>query len=282
MTVNLVGGAIGVSGSQVELIDLAAKHGFESVEAKPHDLAPLSDGQLADLRATMKAKGIIWGASGLPVDFRGTDDEFRKGLKELPVLMAALQRAGVNRVGTWLSPSHRSLTYYQNFKLHVGRLIEVAKVLGDHGQKLGLEYVGTFTLWTGGKFPFVHSMEEAKDLIGEIGARNVGFVLDSWHWWSANETKEDILSLKNEQIVAVDLNDAPKGVEKREQRDNQRELPMATGVIDVASFLNALQALGYDGPVRAEPFNQELNAMENDEACAATSKAIKRAFELIG
>ena len=66
MTVNLVGGAIGVSGSQTQIIDLAVRHGFESVEAKPQDLAPLSSDQLKDVLASMKAKGLVWGASGLP------------------------------------------------------------------------------------------------------------------------------------------------------------------------------------------------------------------------
>ena len=70
-------------------------------------------------------------------------------------------------------------------------------------------------------------------------------------------------------------------IPKHEQRDNRRELPVATGVIDVSSFLNALQEIGYDGPVRAEPFNQKLGAMGNDEACAATAQAIKKAFTAI-
>ena len=56
---------------------------------------------------------------------------------------------------------------------------------------------------------------------------------------------------------------------------------MATGVIPVGSFLNALQKLDYDGPVRAEPFNKPLNDLENEEACAKTFEAMQRAFALI-
>ena len=47
----------------------------------------------------------------------------------------------------------------------------------------------------------------------------------------------------------------------------------ATGVIPVAGFLGALLSMGYDGPVRAEPFNQPLNQMDNEAACAATLPA---------
>ena len=60
-----------------------------------------------------------------------------------------------------------------------------------------------------------------------------------------------------------------------------RELPSATGVIDLKTFLSALVEIGYDGPIRAEPFNQPLNRLDNDAACAATSKAIAKAFNLL-
>jgi sugar phosphate isomerase/epimerase len=52
-------------------------------------------------------------------------------------------------------------------------------------------------------------------------------------------------------------------------------------VIDVGPFLNALNQIGYDGPVRVEPFNQALNDLSNDEACAAAAASLKKAFALI-
>ena len=64
--------------------------------------------------------------------------------------------------------------------------------------------------------------------------------------------------------------------------DSRRELPAATGVIDLKAFLSALVEVGYDGPVRAEPFNRELNALPAAEAVAATAAALKKAFALIG
>jgi sugar phosphate isomerase/epimerase len=120
-----------------------------------------------------------------------------------------------------------------------------------------------------------------KDLVGEIGLSNVGFLLDSWHWWHAGDTEADLLQLKPEQVIAVDLNDAPAGVAKDQQVDNRRELPCATGVINVGAFLNALNRIGYDGPVRAEPFNKAVNSLPKAEACAATAKAMKKAFALV-
>jgi len=120
-----------------------------------------------------------------------------------------------------------------------------------------------------------------KELIAEIGTGNVGLQLDSWHWWNAGESAADILTLKGSDVIAVDLNDAPAGIVKDEQIDSRRELPCATGVIDLAAFLNALNQVGYDGPIRAEPFNQAVNKMSKDDACAAAATALKKAFSLI-
>lgn len=51
-----------------------------------------------------------------------------------------------------------------------------------------------------------------------------------------------------------------------EQVDTVRALPGETGVIDINSFLRALAAIGYDGPVVPEPFKKELADLPSDEA----------------
>lgn len=280
-TMDLRPGSVGVKADLPEAIRLAHQYGFESVEPSAPFLAKLTEAQIDELLAELKAKDLVWGAAGLPVDFRRDEARFKQGLQQLPQLAKALDRAGVTRVGTWLSPTHDSLTYLANFRQHAGRLREVSKILGDHGQRFGLEYVGPKTSWTKGRHAFVHTMAEAQELIAEIGCDNVGLVLDSWHWYTAGDTEADLLALSADEVVACDLNDAPAGIPVDEQMDLSRELPAATGVIDLKTFLGALVRIGYDGPVRAEPFNKPLNAMPNDEAMAATAAAMKKAFALV-
>jgi sugar phosphate isomerase/epimerase len=282
MRIALVPGSVGVVvKSQAELNTLAHRHRFEAVEPRGEELAAMSAAQTAEVKADLAAKALTWAAAGLSVDFRKDDATFRDGLAKLPALAAGLQRAGVTRVCTWLSPSHKVLTYRANFAQHVTRLRAVARVLGDHGLRLGLEYVGTQHALVGGRYPFVHTLAEARELIAEIAEPSVGLVLDSWHWWTAGDTVADLLALKNAEVVSADLNDAPAGIAKAQQKDGERELPLATGVIDVAAFLNAIATIGYDGPIRPEPFNKTLNALENDPACAACSTAMHRAMGLI-
>jgi len=280
-TLDLRCGAIGVRADLRQAIAYAHRYGFESVEPSAAALAGLSDAELHEVLDDLKAKNLVWGAAGLPVDFRGDEAKFRGDLARLPELADALRKAGVTRVGTWISPASTTLTYLANFHRHARRLREVAKILGDRGQRFGLEYVGPKTSWTASRHPFIHTMAETKELIAEIGLDHVGFVLDSWHWYTAEETEADLRTLANRDVVACDLNDAPAGIAVDEQRDSSRELPAATGVIDLKAFLGALVAMGYDGPVRAEPFNKTLNAMENDEALATTVAAMRQAFALV-
>lgn len=266
---------------QVQAVKLAHTYGFEAVAPQPKYLARLDDSQLQALQHEMQQKGLVFSVADLPVAFRGAKEGFRQDMLKLGSFARTLERAGVTRVGTYIMPTHKELTYWQNFQLHVQRLEQIANVLGDYGIRLGLEYVGTKTLWTREGYPFIHTMAETKDLLAEIGRSNVGFVLDSWHWYTANETREDLLSLSNLDIVAVDLNDAPAGIPREQQIDSKRELPMATGVIDTHTFLSALKHVGYNGPVRAEPFNQKVYDMPAEKAVAATAKAMKKAFALI-
>lgn len=282
MRIALTPGSIGVGAtSQKQLNELAARHGFEAVEPRTAELAGMSDGQRAELKADLAGKRLAWAAAGLPVEFRKDEAAFREGLAKLPGLAAGLQQAGATRVGTWLSPSHPDLTYLANFRRHAERLREVAKILKDHGLRFGLEYVGTQTLRINRRYAFVHTMAETRELIAEIGTGNVGLVPDSWHWWQAGDTEADLLALRNEDVVSVDLNDAPAGVPKEAQRDGARELPGATGVIDLAPFVNALQTIGYDGPVRPEPFNKALNDLDDEAACAASAAALRKSMALI-
>lgn len=283
MKIALTPGSIGVAvKTQAELNTLAHRHKYEAVEPRSTELTSMSADQLQATLADLKAKDLVWAAAGLPVDFRAAEDLFRKGMAGLPQIAAGLRRAGVSRVGTWLTPNSATLTYRAHFRQTAARLREIGNVLKDHGLRLGLEYVGTQRSLVGQRYPFVHTLAETRELIEEAGTGNLGLVLDTWHWWTAGDTTDDIRTLTNADVVSVDLNDAPAGIEKRDQRDGQRELPMATGVIDVAGFLNALHAIGYDGPVRPEPFNQVVNAMENDEACAVASVALHKAMGVIG
>jgi len=91
----------------------------------------------------------------------------------------------------------------------------------------------------------------------------------------------DLLTLTNRDVVLCHLNDAPAGIAVDQQQDNSRELPCATGVIDMKAFLGAMVEIGYDGPVLIEPFYRPLGEMSKEEALSATAAAMKKAVALV-
>lgn len=274
-------GAIGVELSQQELLSKAIAYGFEAIVPFPDQLATMRDQGFEGFLTQMKENRITWGAANLPAQFRESAIKFRNDFERLHETAHAVQLAGGSRMSTWIMPTHNELTYRQNFNQHKRRLKEVAKLLADNNIKLGLEYVGPKTLMTRDKFSFIRTMRELRELIDAIDEPNVGFQLDAFHWFCAGETKQDILNLNPGEIVTVDLNDAVKGRSADEQLDWERELPADSGVINIKDFLNALVEMGYDGPVRAEPFNSDLNKLDNETALQKTINAMGNAVSQI-
>jgi sugar phosphate isomerase/epimerase len=281
--ISLNPGIIGVKANFAETLDYAIQYGYEAISPFTQEVMDkYSDQQLNEIMAKMKAHGISYCSSNIPLEFRKDEATFKEGFQGLKKFCQTMEKQGATRMNTWIISSHNELTYNENMRQHAYRLGECAKVMDDHGIKFGLEYLGMRTMLIMNRYPFISSMKEGRELIGEIGQNNVGFVLDSFHWYCANETIEDIHSLKPEEIVVVDLNDARDGFTRETQLDGKRELPMATGVINIREFLQGLIDIGYDGPVRTEPFNQALNDLENDEALRTNMEAIRRSLALVG
>ncbi|MGP5671744.1 sugar phosphate isomerase/epimerase family protein [Brachybacterium alimentarium] len=275
---NLSAGALGLPLDHTTSIDLAAKHGFGGVDPDLGYFRSLgSTAAVAEHAAAVREKGLEWGMTGLPVPLDGSAAEFRQALVDLPEALELLTAAGVTRVGTWMRPMHDDLDYLRNWRLHVGRLALVAELLADAGLRIGLEYIGPKTFWSTERFPFIHSLREARELIADSGATNVGIILDSYHWYTAGESAADLAGLTDADIVSVDINDARADRERDEQQDLDRRLPYDTGVIDLEGFMGAVHAAGYSGPVKVEPFMKSLAEQPVDEVLADISARLDRA-----
>lgn len=276
-TLHLSIGNLGVKADSLESIRLARKLGFGSVAPQPGELHNAPDGRIAEVTAALRAAGLVWGCGGVGPYFEPDDARFKARLEDITRTARTLQRIGAGACMTWLMPSHESLTYRENFRVHVRRTQEVARLLADHNLRLGLEYVGTRTLSTRSKYPFIRSLPEMRELLAEIDRPNVGLVLDTWHWWQAGDTGDDLLKLKPDQIVLADLCDAPDTAPREQLPDSPRKLPCTTKVIDVRPFVAALIQLGYAGPVGVEPFDKSLGQLSAEQAAARAMESLKRA-----
>ena len=266
-----------------EAIAAARTGGFGGVEFNAQEVATRveNDGPEA-VKALFAAAGVLPAGWGLPVDWRGSEEAWWRGLTELPRLARSAAAIGGTRTSTWIMPASNNLDYAENWAFHVERFAPIATILAEYGCALGLEFFGPKTLRDGQKYPFVFTLPKMVDLGQAIGP-NVGLLLDCWHWYTSRGTVDDIRKLKPEQVVYVHVNDAPAGVDVDSQIDNTRALPGETGVIDIVGFLSALREIGYDGPVTPEPFKKELADLpDNDARLKTVGATMTSIFDLAG
>lgn len=261
---------VGGYGNIQEFVARAKRHGFQAVEFDAGEIAQIMQQKgFNAARAIFEESGIEPICFGLPVEWRKDEATLKEGLRELPRLARAAQAVGCYRTATWLPPSISEFPAAYSVRM-AERFREIARVLNDFGVRLGLEWVGPATARTG-KYEWIHTMQQLLDYEAQIGAPNLGLLVDSFHWFCIRGTVEDLQALKNEQVVHVHINDAPNKLPE-EQIDFQRLLP-GEGIIDLVGFLRALRSIGYDGGIAIEVFNEELKQMAPDDAVAKAKQA---------
>lgn len=271
-------GHVGISVGLREGLALAERHGFGGFDAQLGQLHEevSRDGPTA-LRELFYRHGLRVGSWNLPfMPYRVAEEEWRERLAKLPPLLASAQAVGASRAGMLIMPGSDDRAFDDNFDFHVARFQPIARLLADHGMRLGLEFIGPETTLRKFRHPFIRSVAETLRLARAVGP-NCGLLIDCWHWHAAGGTRADLQGLTRDQLVHVHVDDAPKGVPLAELVDNRRKLPCTTGVIDIAGFMQALALAGYDGPVTAEPFDPEVSALPMEESAALTARTTRSA-----
>lgn len=273
---NLNTGAIGVKATLPQAIELAAAHGFAGIDFSISEAQEIATEKGIDhLRGLFSKAGVVPGSFGFPVEFRRDDATWRGGLEKLPALAALAIDLGCPLTSTWIMPCDNNRNFATYFRFLVNRLRPAAEILADYGIRCGLEFIGPKTLRETQRFNFVHTMDGMLAVCAAIDTGNMGLLLDIFHLYTAHGTNDDVSRLNKSDVVTVHVNDARPGRSADEQIDQERALPGATGVMDIAGFLHALRAIGYNGPVTAEPFDKTLSSLTPDEAVKKTAASMQ-------
>lgn len=224
---------------------------------------------LEQAKAMLQQKKLIIGSIGLSVEWRHDEASFQAGLERLVRDARIAAELGCKACCTYVLPS-TDQPALEFLMIATRRLKLCAKLLSSYGIRLGLEFVGPHHLRTTWQHPFLWTLPQFLSWIELIDERNVGLLLDAFHWHTTEASVQDILQLKPEQIVHVHINDAPH-VPVSEVKDNVRLYP-DEGVIDLHGFLIALREIGYRGVVAQEILTPEPPA-QSAEALAQRSQA---------
>ncbi|MBW3598753.1 MAG: sugar phosphate isomerase/epimerase [Planctomycetes bacterium] len=246
--------AIGVSGRQSELIEMALTYGFKGMNVDMREFARKVANRGMDAAARyMHSAQVRLGfhVSGFELPVRWADDEaaYKQDMEKLPKTAEVAKSLGAQGCYAYVLPASDGLPYHECFAFHQQRLGPVANELARHDIQLGLGFYSTPARRKDKKYEFIYEVEPFLKLIETLGVANVGVVVDLWHWHFGGGTLDQIKQLKADQVVNVRLADVAEDVDPAKQTDEQRLLPGKTGVIDSAGVLRILGEMEYAGPV---------------------------------
>ncbi len=274
--------ALGIELSFDESVKLARRFHYGGIDVSIAELQQIAAQRgISAISEQMASAGLRFGAWSMPVAYAAGEDSWRQALAELPAQAELAASLGADRTSTPVSPISDERAWDENYRFHLERLGPIAESLAAQGIRFGLEWIGPKTLRDGARYSFIHTMEDMLQLAADLGD-NVGLLVDIFHLFTSHTDVSAVRGLTNAQVVNVHVNDAVAGRSADEQMDLERALPAETGLTDVAGFLQALDAIGYDGPVTVEPFSQRVRALAPAGAAQAAADSLALSWQLAG
>ncbi len=284
---------MGLEVSAEATIEVAAKAGFDGVDFMVRDLVE-AGADVDGLRARMNDLNLRGGAWVLPMNWKNDAEAFERDLERLPRYAAVAERLGLTRTGTWvrfetdpvedlgrISRAECERLAEEATAWQLDRLGRIARVLDDHGSRLGLEIIGSQAAPTGRGVRLVGTYAELRRRFASLAAEhpNVGVLVDAFHIFAAGETVTDALAGGVESVVWVHLAD-PAKLDRSSLRDEERTLPGSSGVGLCESLLGTLATWGYDGPVTAEPLGRcrSLERLDPLQTALTTRESLRRVW----
>jgi len=242
--------ALGITGRQSELIELALTYGFRGMDID------MSEMRRRAARSTpteafkyLKATDLSIGSFRLEADLDGDDEAFKEQLAALDAIADLASQWKVKHGIVMLPAATEKMPYHEFFDFVKGRLAQIAEVLAPRKLRLGIGFRAGKELEKDKQYPFVRNAEGLIALVKSVPGDNVGYVVDSWDWLVSGSTVEQLNEVPPKKIVTVRLGSVLEGVAIADATSHDRVLPVVVGPLNHVSFVKKLKTLGYDGPI---------------------------------
>jgi len=140
------------------------------------------------------------------------------------------------------------LSSYEVIEETVSVLRELASIAERHNVALAFEF-----LWQ--KDCSVQTLELADEIIQKVNRRNIGLVIDSFHFYVGGSTIKMIDALDSKRLFIFHINDA-EYLPLDRLTDAHRLLP-GLGILKLTEIIEALRRIGYDQVASVETFRPE-------------------------
>jgi len=120
----------------------------------------------------------------------------------------------------------------------------------------------------------VSTLEQALEIVKAMNRKNIGVVLDTFHFYVGGSPLDSIQKMDREKLYMLHINDA-EGLPKSDLQDAHRLYP-GEGVIPLKEIFSRLKEIHYDGPVSIEMFRPEYWTQPAEEVAKKGMEAIRK------
>ena len=277
---NLSPSAIGISGHQSEIIEVALTYGFSGMDTDIVDMAAAArlKGMPYARRLLDSAKMRI-GYFPFPFDWDTDDADFQANINKLAEYARVAAEIGCTRTTALIPPANDKRPYHEGFEFHRRRLSDIGAALAPYGVHLGVGFQSLESLRKDRAFQFIHDLDALSLLVNMVGSPSVGLLVDTWEIAATGGTADSIRKLPPAQLVAARVAEAPADVAAADLTDTSRLLPMdEKGRGQVAPMLAALQELGFNGPVTPKVSRSAFTSRKRDLVVKQAAEALDKAW----
>jgi D-psicose/D-tagatose/L-ribulose 3-epimerase len=234
------------SNKTLGLVKKVREIGFDIIEICIEDPATIDVSRISEALKENDLKATICGAFGPDRDASSEDRNIRANtISYLKACIDAAQELGSPFVaGPMYSATGKTRLLSSDerakqWSLAIETLKPVADYAGQRSVQLAIEPLNRF------ETDFINTVEQGMDLVGRIGASNVGFLLDTFH-----------MNIEEKDIAAA-IRKAGSKVFHFHSCENDRGTP-GTGHVEWKEVASALREINYQGPVVIEAFTTEI------------------------
>ncbi len=276
--------ALGVTGHQSEIIELALTYGFRGIDLDIVDFAGRVRRRGLEYAARLirSARVLHFGSFALPFELDAEDETFKTEVAKLPEYAQVAADAGCTRCLATITPANDRLPYHENFEFHRRRLAEIGAALAPTGVRLGVGFRAAGNLRKGQAFQFIHDLDATMLLLNMAAAKNIGLLLDVWDLTVSGGSIDNVRNIPVEQIVAVQVADLPDDASLADVTEESRLLPGVSRRIDIAGMIRLLADRGFGGPVSPMPHRGIFGKPRRDAIVRRAGDAIDAVWRAAG
>ncbi len=150
-------------------------------------------------------------------------------------------------------------------------LNELADIAGKHNVSLAFEFLGQTDC-------SVQTLDFCKDIVDEVNRKNVGLVIDTFHFYAGNSSFQAIETLNPEKLFIFHINDA-EDLPKEKLTDAHRLYP-GLGILPIKEIKKRFDKIGYDRMVSIEIFRPEYWNADPFEVARLAKAATEKVLSL--